>query len=231
MSVGQKDILSIGVEGQVGADVSVLEGVDKVLQRHNLHLGVGLNSTEPMVAGLIDVPASAAPVVAEVAVHVDAEAVTGAVGVAVGTTVLAPQALHFVGVNEAIGIHHGHHNPVVLLAQALHLRVLGVDQLVQQEGDRGGGDPFHGVDVALKEDGLVAGTLRQFDALDVATLVRLANHSALQVIVGSTLLIDPIVDGVQGMIVLPLHLVIIVDGGFVKQPARESQNKVFQNEV
>lgn len=158
--------------------------------------------------------------VVKVAVHVNAVAISTFVAVSVGTTVLAPQTLHLVGVNEAIRVHHGHHNPIVLFAQSLHFRILGVDQLVQQEGDGGRRDPLHGMDVALQEDGLVARTLRQPNALDVATLVGLSNHLALQEIVGSTLLIDPIVNGVQSVVGLPFHLGIVANRGFINQSAR-----------
>jgi len=107
----------------------------------------------------------------------------------------------------AIGIDTGEDEPVVVLGQFLHLRILGGQQLVDDVSGRGWSNPLPGMDSTLNEDGLVTGTAAQLDALDGIALSAGAHVQyghALRILLGH--FIQPLVDGLQVEEVLPVKL-------------------------
>lgn len=114
------------------------------------HRGASGGATVSIVARVVG-GARAIPLVGPVAVEIGA----GAAAARVGDSVLAPQAISGLGVDEAIGVDNGEDVKVVLVQVGVAVRVASED-IVQDVLVDHGGNPFAGVRGAVEDDGGLA---------------------------------------------------------------------------
>ena len=196
VAVGPQPELGVGVEG-VGEDGDRVQGLHEVPDVGHLWLAEGLGPTESLVAGVVT-HTGLRPVEIPVPVGIHS------VALALRRPRLPPQSVSVEAILVAVRVGRGQEVPVDVVQI---VRVLGVvlDQLVDNEGGHGGGDPLPGVNPGLQPDvGLAGASLGEGQHLHVSPLVTLADVNDARPLIGVRQTLDEHVEVSVRVVVGPV---------------------------